>query len=133
LNEKDLDNGWISVGKYLSFCPLFLSFVRQIAINRRFNIFGKIKYIFNIALAKYNNKIVVSVMSAVPLLPEQKKRVEEVIGRLFAEKAMIKYKINPGILGGLKILSEGRAIDASVSMQLKQIMNYLNNISLKVN
>lgn len=127
INDKDLDAGWIAVGAYLSFCPIFTSFLRQVAKNKRFDILNKIKYIYRVALAKYKNKRSVAIISAVELLPEQKERIEKIVSKLFAEKVIITYKINPKIIGGVKISSEEKVYDASVQARLKQMVSFLRN------
>lgn len=128
ISDKDLDTGWLAVGSHLSFCPIFISFLRQLAKNRRFNILARIKYIYTIALAKYKNKRNVAVISAVELLPEQKERIEKVIEKLFREKTIITYKINTKILGGVKVASEEIVYDASVRTRLKQMISFLNKV-----
>ena len=132
MNEKDLMKSWIAVGENLSFCPIFLSFIRQLVLNRRFDILNKIKYIFNVALAKYKNKRNVVVYSAVELLPEQKKKIEKLIEKGMEENTIISYKVNEKILGGIKIASEELIVDASAKVQLKQLSSYLKNIKIKV-
>lgn len=131
LNEKDLDKGWMTLGDYLSFCPVFSSFIRLVGVNKRFKILNMIKNIFFKTFAKYKNRRFVYVSSAVMLLPEQKKKVEEVVSSMFEEKVFINYKVNPDILGGLKISSEEIVFDASVLSQLKQMSGYLNNVKIK--
>ncbi len=130
MNKKDLDTGWISVGNYLSFCPVFLNFMRQVVENRRFDIINKIKHIFNVAFAKYKNRRNLTISSVVELLPEQKKKLEALIARVFKEKTIIKYKINEKILGGIKISSEELIVDASVHSQMKQLANFYKNLKL---
>lgn len=131
MNKKELDSCWLSVGEYLSFCPVFLSFIRQVVVNGRFEIINKIKYIFNVALAKYKNRRNVAVSSSVELLPEQKIKIEGLIAKTFKEKANVIYKVNEKILGGIKIASEELVIDASAIAQLKQLSNYFKNLKLK--
>ena len=132
LNKKDVSKGWISIGEHLSFCPVFLSFIREVVENRRFAIVNKIKYIYNVALAKHKNKRNVTVSSAVELLPEQKQRIEKLIAKAWKEKAIINYKINEKILGGIKVSSEELVVDASVFAQLKQVSSHLKSIKIKV-
>lgn len=127
IKDKDLDTGWIAVGAHLSFCPIFISFLRQVAKNRRFDILNTIKYIYRVALAKYKNKRGVAVVSAVELLPEQKERIEQVISKLFTEKTIINYKINPKIIGGIQISSEEKVYDASLHTRIKQMVTFLKN------
>lgn len=131
INQKDLDKGWLAVGAHLSFCPVFSSFIRQLAKNRRFPIFYRIKHIFCIALSKYKNKRNVFVSSAYELLPEQRGEVAGIVSKLFKEKPIISYKINPKLLGGIRISSEEIVYDASLLTQLKQLSSYLKNINVK--
>jgi ATP synthase F1 delta subunit len=128
LNVKDLDNGWRAVSDHLSFCPIFLSFIRQVVVNRRFNIIGRIRHIYNMAFAKYKNRRNVLVSSVAELLPEQKKKIEKLINKIFKEKAIISYKINEKILAGVKIFSEEVVIDASALSRLRQLSQFYRHL-----
>ncbi len=130
MNKKDLDAGWLAVGTHLSFCPVFLNFMRQVVENRRFDIIKRIRHIFNVAFAKYKNRRNLTISSVVELLPEQKKKLEGLICRVFKEKTIIKYKINEKILGGIKISSEELIVDASVRAQMKQLAEFYKNLKL---
>lgn len=132
MNQKDLDNGWLAVGNYLSFNPVFLAFVRQVVLNKRFEIINKIEYIFNVAFAKHKNRRNVIIFSAVELLPEQKTKLESLVERAFKEKSIVKYKIDKNILGGIKVSSEELIVDASYYAQLKQLSKFYKNLKLKV-
>ncbi|MDR3031046.1 MAG: ATP synthase F1 subunit delta [Holosporales bacterium] len=132
LDEKDMASGWISLGKYLSFCPVFLAFMRNVIRNGRFNIIKTITYIYDVAFAKYKNKRNVMVYSAVDLLPEQKTRLEEIIKKAFREKTSVFYKVSDKILGGIKISSEELVIDASASVQIQQVSDFMKKIRIKV-
>lgn len=131
LNKKDLDSGWLALGNYLSFCPVFLNFIRQVVQNKRFDLMSRIKYVFNVALAKYKNSRRVVVSSVVDLLPEQKQRVESLIKRAFKEKVIISYKISPKILSGIKISSEELVVDASGLSQIKQLSSFYKNLKVE--
>lgn len=131
INKNDLDLGWLSIGDYLSFCPVFLNFIRQVVKNKRFDLINKIKYIYNVAFAKYKNRRNVVVSSVVELLPEQKKRIEGLISRVFKEKVIIKYKINEKILSGIKISSEELLVDASAFAEVKQLSCFYKNLKIE--
>jgi F-type H+-transporting ATPase subunit delta len=127
IDYKDVDEGWLAVSSHLSFCPVFVSFVRQVGQNRRFDIFERIKYIYRVAIAKYKDKRSVTVISAVELLPEQKDVAEKIISKLFSKKTIITYGVDPSVLGGIRIVSEETIYDATVYAQLKQITKYLKS------
>jgi F-type H+-transporting ATPase subunit delta len=130
LNKKDLNACWITIGQHLGFCPVFLSFIRQVIINHRFNIIKRMKYIYQVALAKYRNKRSVTVLSAIDLLPEQKDEIEKLIYRALNEKIIINYDVDERILGGIKLRSEELDIDISLASQLKQLGKYFKSIRL---
>jgi F-type H+-transporting ATPase subunit delta len=132
LNKRDLHDCWISLGQYLSFCPVFLSFIRQVIANQRFGVMKKIRYIYQVAFAKYKNRRIVTVLSVVELLPEQKGRIEKLIYKALDEKVIIKYDIDERILGGIKLRSEELDIDVSFSSQLSQLAKYFKNMKLRL-
>ena len=131
MNKKDLDSGWLSIGNYLSFCPVFLNFIRQVVENKRFDLINKIKYIYNVAFAKYKNRRNVTIFSAVELLPEQKQRIENLVIKAFKEKLIINYKINEKVLAGIKIASEELVVDASAFAQIKQLSHFYKNLKIE--
>ena len=128
--EKDIDKSLAIIADNLSCCPVFANFMRVIGQNRQVNILHRINKIFEIMLAKYKNRRIVNVVSAVELLPEQKVSVEELLLKLFEEKCIIEYEIDKSIIGGIKIISEGKIFDASVACQLEQMKRYLCSISI---
>ena len=131
VNQNDLDTGWLALGDYLSFCPVFLNFIRQVVENKRFNLINKIRYVYSVAFAKYKNSRNVVVSSAVELLPEQKEKIVNLIRRAFKEKVIIKYKVNEKILAGLKISSEEMVVDASAFTQIKQLSRFYKSLKIE--
>ncbi|MDR2074598.1 MAG: ATP synthase F1 subunit delta [Holosporales bacterium] len=131
ISEKDLDAGWLSISGYLSFCPVFMSFLRQVGRNRRFNILHKIRHIYRVALAKHKNRRRVAITSAVDLLPEQKDKIKKVVESMFSEKTIMMYKVNPAILGGIIVASEEKIYDASIRNRLQQIAKFLRNTRIE--
>ncbi|MDR1365295.1 MAG: ATP synthase F1 subunit delta [Holosporales bacterium] len=128
VNVSNLDAGWEIVGGHLALCRIFRAFIRQVVYNRRFNIIGKIRYVFNVAIAKYRGMRNVIVSSTVELSPDQKARIEKLISDAFDERAIIRYKINEKILAGIKIASEEVIVDASAMAKLRQLLAYYRNL-----
>jgi ATP synthase F1 delta subunit len=129
INNKNLDSGWLEIAQHLSFCPIFTSFLRQLGENKRFDMLNRAWYVYKVCLAKYKNKRNVAVVTAVELLPEQKKRVEALISsKLFTEKTIIAYSVDPKVLGGIKIASEEIVFDGTVYNQVKQAERFLKQI-----
>lgn len=59
------------------------------------------------------------IYSAVPLSPQQLMQFEEETGKLLRERVKLKNKIDPELLGGVKIMVGGKLIDASLRTGLE--------------
>ena len=126
-NKSELDKMWVSIGKHLSFCPLFLNFVRLVTSNDRFGLLDKMRHIYNIAYARYKNVRSVIVYSVVRLKVAQK-RVEKLVSKIFDGDVMVEYEIDEKLLAGIKILSDGRVIDVSALAKIKQLADFCQDL-----
>jgi F-type H+-transporting ATPase subunit O len=63
----------------------------------------------------------VEVISAIPLEPEEKENLEKNIQKIFGRPLKIENKVNPSILGGLKIKFQDKVIDASLLASLQDL------------
>jgi len=62
-----------------------------------------------------------TISSAVPLTDIQLKSFEEKAGALLKKNVKLTNKVDPSILGGVKIFIEGKVIDASIRKQLQDL------------
>ena len=62
-----------------------------------------------------------TVLSVEPLTDTQLNSFEEKTGRLLKQNVKLVNKIDPSILGGVKIFIEGKVIDASIRKQLQDL------------
>ena len=62
-----------------------------------------------------------TVVSAVPLTEDQVNSFEEKTGKLLKKNIKLTNKIEPSILGGVKVFIEGKVIDASIRKQLQDL------------
>lgn len=128
---SDIDKTLSIIADNLSCCPVFANFMRVIGRNRQINILHRINKIFEIIFAKYKNSRVVTIISAVELLPEQKDKINTLLAhKLFKEKCIVEYQIDNSIIGGIKIISGGKIFDASTAYQLKQMKHYLCSVNI---
>ncbi len=63
------------------------------------------------------------IYSAVPLSEEQKRKFEEETGKLLKENVKLTGKTDPSLIGGVKILINGKIIDASLRKRLSDMGN----------
>ena len=131
MNSLNLNYNWAHIAEHLKLCPIFLNFVRLVTENGRFDLFYKIKYIYERAYAKCRGIRNVTVYSVIELKVVQRRQLEKLIAKFFSEKVAIKYEIDVNLLGGVKIVSDGKVIDASVATQIRQLENFCGNMKLE--
>ena len=115
----------------LPLCQTFSNFMRVVAGNDRMNIFSKIKYVYDLAFNKYTNRRDVTIYSVIELKEPQKNTLEALISKFFTEDVAVKYEIDENLLGGIKIVSDGKVIDASVATQVRQLEDFCKEIKLE--
>ena len=70
------------------------------------------------------------VTSAVPLQEEQKSALIEKLQKLCAKTIILSEKIDPKVVGGLKVEVAGKTLDGTVSARLKEIRKTVNEVVL---
>ena len=60
-------------------------------------------------------------MSATPLSEERIVKFEEETTRLISEKVKLENEVDPYLIGGVKIMVNGKLIDASLRSRLKDL------------
>jgi ATP synthase F1 delta subunit len=63
------------------------------------------------------------IFSVVPIVGEQLSRFEEETSRLLRQKVKLENVIDPSLVGGMKILIQGKIIDASLRKRLEDLSN----------
>lgn len=61
------------------------------------------------------------IQSAVPLTPDQLSRFEEQVGAFYGKKIVLRNRVEPKLIGGVKIYAEDRLIDASLASRLEEL------------
>ena len=69
----------------------------------------------------------VLVTSAVPLSDEQKKKLAAAVEKTIGKTAMLKEKVDPSLIGGLKLQVAGREYDNTIAYHLGSIAQLLKN------
>ena len=68
-----------------------------------------------------------TIYSAVPLKEEQLKKFEEQTGNLIKENVKLENEIDASIIGGIKILIDGKVIDATLRKRLDDLGSSILN------
>ena len=95
-----------------------------IVSNGRFSDLSLILNGFQKIYYKDHGIVEVDVETVKDLSSSQDKKLKTVLGKLFAGDVVVNYKINPSIIGGLRIKSGSKMFDDSLATKL----NYLENL-----
>ena len=80
---------------------------------------------YEVLYYEYKNIVVVSVTSAVELESEEKSALLLKLEGLFGKKVIINHKIDPAIIGGLRIAALDKVIDATIKGGLEKVRQNL--------
>ena len=76
----------------------------------------------------YRGQAYGKIYSARPLTEAQLTKFEEEAGALLREKVQLKNKVDPDLLGGVKIMVGGKLIDASLRTQLNALEDKVKKV-----
>ena len=74
----------------------------------------------------FSNTVRARVTSAVELTESEKIKVSDKLFTLTGQTAMIRYEVDPDILGGIIIETDEQIIDGSVRRRLKEIKEVID-------
>ncbi|MCQ2550984.1 MAG: F0F1 ATP synthase subunit delta [Clostridia bacterium] len=78
-------------------------------------------------VAEFKNFSNGTIYSAAPLKKEKVAEFEEQVSKLLSKKVKLENQIDEKLIGGVKILVEGKVIDASVKQELSDLLKKLQN------
>ena len=77
-----------------------------------------------------NGILRVNAVSAVELTPEQKDKLTQKLSRITGKEIALRTRIDPAVLGGIRLDYDGQRLDDTVSHRLDAIRNVLNKTVL---
>jgi len=67
------------------------------------------------------------VRSAVELTPEQKEKLREKLEKRFGRKMVLECEVDPALLGGIRVETDGRVLDGTLAARLKEIKEVMES------
>lgn len=96
-------------------------FVRTVAGNRRLFALRSVIDAFNQMLADRRGELTAEVTSAKPLSPQQAEAVNAALRGAVGRKISMDLKVDPKLLGGLRVKVGSRLVDASLASKLQRL------------
>lgn len=101
--------------------PYIANTIRLLAQDRRSSAFGYMVKQYKKDYNKDHNICDVTAITAVPLSPQNEKNLKEKLKKLLGGEIVLTKKIDPSIIGGIVIRTEGLQIDSGVKHRLEEI------------
>jgi len=121
LPRKAQEAAVLAVAKAMGLGDLVRRFLGMLARNRRLGGFAAIASAYRAILADKRGETTAEVVSAVALTDSQKAALEAALAGRAGRKITLDLKVDPRILGGLKVKVGSRLVDASLQGQLKRL------------
>jgi F-type H+-transporting ATPase subunit delta len=101
--------------------PVVARFVRVLSRHGRLGLLGTIAQQARAMWDRRQNRRHVVVRSAAPLDEAQRDALRDRLGRMLAAEPVVRYEVDPTLLGGLVVQAGDEVYDASVRAQLERM------------
>ena len=112
--------------------PVTLNFLLAVVKHKRIEAFDHIVRVFADLVREYRGEVVAEVTTAVPLTDEERamtlKRLQEITGK----KVLLSEKVDPSIIGGMRIIVGDKLLDLSLRGHLERIREHLRQVFIAV-
>jgi F-type H+-transporting ATPase subunit delta len=120
-NAEAKGKGLAAVGAKARFNPTTQKFLGLLAANGRAGALASVITSFESLAATHRGAISAEVVSAVPLTAAQSKGIQAALRQALGKDPEIETRVDPSILGGLKVKVGSRLYDASLKSKLDQL------------
>ena len=110
--------------------PLALNLVLLLVTRDSLSMIGDIADDYRRRLDSYRGIEMAEVTTAVPLDDKDKARLAEHLGAVVGKKVIIKYSLDPGLIGGVVARIGGKLLDGSTRSKLAALKRELINARL---
>jgi ATP synthase F1 delta subunit len=107
-------------------CEELLNFLFVLVDKRRMGALKRIIRVYSDLVDHEEGVSYGTVYSAVPLDEKRLTEIEEQTSRLLRERIKLTNEIDPDILAGVRILAEGKVIDASFRKRIDELASQMN-------
>lgn len=121
--EKKQVLGNIFEGKI---CEELLNFLFVLIDKGRTTHFEKMIKVYNKLVDKEEGVSYGTVYSVIPLTDDRIKELEDETSKLLKINVRLSNEIDPKLIGGIKVLVEGKMIDASIRKKFDDLKNQIN-------
>jgi F-type H+-transporting ATPase subunit delta len=104
-------------------------FLDLLVKNNRLDLFESIFYTYKKIMENYNNQDSAIIETAFMIDDKDKKELETILTKKFGKNVSAIIKLNPDLIGGIKIILDDIVIDSSVKGNINKMFSQLLNRS----
>jgi len=120
-SAEDKARGLAAIADAARFNPTTRKFLGLLAANRRASHLGGVITSFEKLSAEFRGVVSAEVVTAIPLSASQAKGVAAALRTALGKDPEISTRVDPSILGGIKVLVGSRLFDASLKSKLDSL------------
>ncbi len=108
--------------------PVTLNFLLTVVKHKRIEAFEHIIQVFIELVREYRSEVVAEVVSAVPLTDEEREMTVQRLQEITGKKVLLSEKVDPSIIGGMRIVVGDKLLDLSLKGHLERIRERLRQV-----
>lgn len=112
--------------------PVTLNFLLALVKHKRIEAFDYIVRVFTDLVREYRGEVVAEVTSAVPLTDEERAMTVQRLQEITGKKVLLSEKVDPSIVGGMRIIVGDKLLDLSLKGHLERIRERLRQVFMAV-
>jgi len=112
-----------------SFSKYFYSFIQIVLYKGRQDLFLEIASAFESELDIFQRRVQAVVTSAVTLTPELQREIQQQLAARIGKEVILIPEVDETLLGGIRIMVDGKVIDGSIKGQLQKMRQFLRERS----
>jgi F-type H+-transporting ATPase subunit delta len=101
--------------------PMAMNLVRLLVIKGRFNLAPEIALHYKELTDQYSGIERAEVVTAIPLIEEERQKLENRLGFLVNKKIIVSQRVDPALIGGMVTKMNGKLLDGSVRTKLETL------------
>ena len=111
-----------------NYSEIFFRFIKLTLKNNRYSMLKQILFEYQKLHDKFNNRLKAEVVTAISLSESLTDELHQKLNEYFNANVRIENKVDPSILGGIIIKTNGLVFDASVLEKFNKLSLHLTNI-----
>lgn len=110
---------------------LLKPFFGVLIAEERLGLWPEIAERFQELAEEYRSELTARVEAALELTDEERQQLADVLSRRFGRRVLLETRVNPDVLGGVRVWAGDRLLDGSLAGQLRAVAERLKGLEIQ--